>query len=403
MRTCARSSRPFALGFALLVLLVVLLAVSASAALADSPVTWQPAASNYGPLPSPTPFATGFPIPDGYGGAAGGTLPTTAVAGGVWDAASSVYTVGFAIPPITVGGLPSMAQTELSATPLEADTRLSMMFTKAAGQRVDSIAMLADPDAPVSLSYNAATLTASTQFTVVASVAEPVASAGGKVNAAFGMAIDCSPAAGRDAYGSIFVTDMSWLDIAPPAFTSSGVAGLSANGANGVKATFDGILSPELLAYWGVKDPATVQGFVGSSPIAGLTGATFARLGTGANWPAGYEKYRVTNSAWSKHDILWGVSAPPVVKPAKAVGTSPKGTVRGTKPTFKWRAVSGARSYELRVYKGSKQLLMKAGVTGLSWKASKALPKGANLTWKVKAVNKGGAGPWSAALRFKIR
>jgi len=45
----------------------------------------------------------------------------------------------------------------------------------------------------------------------------------------------------------------------------------------------------------------------------------------------------------------------------------------------------------------------KAGVTGLSWKARKALPRGVYLTWKVKAVNASGAGPWSTALRFKIK
>jgi len=403
MSTSSRSSRPFALGSALLTLLVVLLAVSASVALADSPVTWQPAASSYGPLASPTPFATGFPIPDGYGGASGGTLPTTAVAGGVWDAASGVFTVGFAIPPITTGGLPSMAQTELSATPLKADTRLSMVFTKAAGQRVDSIAMLADPDAPVTLDYApAASLTDATRFTVVASVAEPVASAGGKVTAAFGMIVDCSPLDARDAYGSIFVTNMSWLDVAPPAFTSSGVAGLSANGANGVKATFDGILSPGLLAHWGVLSASAVHGYVDSGLAAGLTGATFSGggLGNGSDWPLDWRKYRVTNSVWSKHDILWGVAAPPL---AKAAGTSPKGSVRGAKPTFKWRVVSGARSYEVNVFKGGRQVLKKAGVTGLSWKARKALPRGVYLTWKVKAVNASGAGPWSTALRFKIK
>ena len=57
----------------------------------------------------------------------------------------------------------------------------------------------------------------------------------------------------------------------------------------------------------------------------------------------------------------------------------------------------------MRVYKGSRLLLKKTGATTLSWKASKALPRGVYLTWKVRGVNSAGVGTFSTALRFKIR
>jgi len=57
----------------------------------------------------------------------------------------------------------------------------------------------------------------------------------------------------------------------------------------------------------------------------------------------------------------------------------------------------------VRVYKGAKLLMKKTGLTALKWKASRALPKGVCLTWKVRASNDAGHGVWSAASRFRIR
>jgi hypothetical protein len=408
MSSSPRVPARVALFGAALVLLVVLLTVAAPLALADSPVSWAPTDSSYGPTPSPTPFSTAFPVPAGYGGASLGTLESTAVAGGYWDAVAGVYTVGFETPPFTIGVLPSIDRTDLSGTPLTAGTRLSMVFTKAAGQKIASVAMLADPNAPVALDYApAASLTDATTFTVTASVVDPAPSASdpsGDVDAAFGLLIDCSTDPARNAYGSIFVTDMSWLDLAPPASVSSDHAGLRANGSNGHVVTFDGLLSEGLRTSWGIGLGTPVKGFVDASAISGGA-ATFTQCGagTGSDWPLGYYKYRISNSAWSKHDILWGLKGGKAVPPVKATGISPKGTVGGTRPTFKWRAAGGATSYAVRVYRGTKLLLKKTGATGLAWRAPKALPKGVSLTWKVRAANTAGAGPWSASLRFKIK
>ena len=134
--------------------------------------------------------------------------------------------------------------------------------------------------------------------------------------------------------------------------------------------------------------------------VTGLSSATFTVLGVGngSQWPLGSWKYRLTNRAWSTHDILFGRLA----KPAKAVGISPKGTISTTRPTFKWKKLGSATTHEVRVYKGSTLLLKKNGATMLSWKAGKALPRKVYLTWEVRGSSSAGSGSFSAALKFKI-
>jgi hypothetical protein len=82
--------------------------------------------------------------------------------------------------------------------------------------------------------------------------------------------------------------------------------------------------------------------------------------------------------------------------------TAPHGNVSPLRPTFVWGKVSGAVTYELRVYKGSRLLLRKTGVTKLSWKSGKALPMNVDLTSEVRATGAGGSGPWSDSLGFHI-
>ena len=275
------------------------------------------------------------------------------------------------------------------------------MFQKTAGQRVDSVALLADPDSLVSVEpADPAALTAATQFTVRATVTDPVQSASGNVGAAFGLCVDCSSLPARDFQSSLFVTDMHWLDIDPPSYSATGLAGLSAHGNNGTEATFDGIFAPAFLTAMGFTDFTQVQGYVDVTAVTGWTGAalTVPGVGDGSLWAAGSWKYRITNSTWCTHNIMFGR----LTSPAKAAGISPKGTVSTTRPTFKWKKTSLAGKYEVRVYKGAKLLLKKTGATQLSWKASKALPKNVWLTWKVRAANSAGSGSFSTALRFRV-
>ena len=393
--TCARSRRllPALLG---VLLLTLLLAPAALATVGSSPITWLPADSTYGD--AETPFVTVPMAPAGTGATSLGL--DAAYGAGFWDGSSEAYVMGFVNTVPT--GMPGLAETELGLTPLYYGVPLELVFQKTAGQRIDSVAILGDPDSLVSISpADPAALTAATQFTVRATVTDPVQSASGNVGAAFGLMVDCSSLAARDFQGSLFVTNMHWLDIDPPTFSSTGLAGLSAHGSNGTEATFDGIFAPAFLTAMGFTDFNDVQGYVDVTAVTGWTGAalTVPGVGDGSLWPAASWKYRITNSNWCTHDILFGR----LTSPAKGVGVSPKGTVTTTRPTFKWKKANLAAKYEVRVYKGSRLLLKKTGASLLSWKASKALPKGVYLTWKVRAVNSAGAGSYSAALKFKVR
>ena len=86
----------------------------------------------------------------------------------------------------------------------------------------------------------------------------------------------------------------------------------------------------------------------------------------------------------------------------KPVAKAPLGTVATVKPTFTWSGVSGARTYEVRVYKGSKLLLDKARLAKTSWRCTKSLPLYTKLTWKVRAVGSRSPGLWSKAFHFMI-
>jgi hypothetical protein len=89
-------------------------------------------------------------------------------------------------------------------------------------------------------------------------------------------------------------------------------------------------------------------------------------------------------------------------KPGRPAAKAPKGTVAAAKPTFTWSRAKRAATYELRVYKGGKLQLRKAGIRKRSWTSSKALPSNFALTWKVRARSAAGAGAWSRSLSFRL-
>jgi len=95
------------------------------------------------------------------------------------------------------------------------------------------------------------------------------------------------------------------------------------------------------------------------------------------------------------------VSAPAV--PGRPLAKSPKGLISSRTPTFRWTAATGAATYEVRIYRGSRVIRKKTGITKLSWKCTRRLPRKVWLTWKVRAHNAGGWGSWSAKPRFKVR
>lgn len=91
-----------------------------------------------------------------------------------------------------------------------------------------------------------------------------------------------------------------------------------------------------------------------------------------------------------------------VARPGRPVAKSPAGTVSTARPKFVWTSAVRAAGYELRVYKGASLVLRKTGLAKLSWRCGRALGKNVTLTWKVRARNASGAGPWSASRTFKV-
>ena len=88
--------------------------------------------------------------------------------------------------------------------------------------------------------------------------------------------------------------------------------------------------------------------------------------------------------------------------PGTPTAKSPSGTIATANPTFTWSAATRATRYEVRVYKGTTQVLKKTGITTLSWKTATALARNVNFTWKVRAGNASGNGAWSKSLAFKV-
>jgi hypothetical protein len=388
--------------FALL-LLAALLTLLPGMALAVDPVTWSVTESKYGAAPGSAPDTAFQVVPAPFPNIGMTAGANKAYGMGIWQDAQSVYVFGLTNTPVMTGAAPTMAETDLAGKDIGAGTLLELKFAKTADQRINYFAFTCDTEARITVEPEAGkTLTEASYFVVKATIVRPVKSASGELaGGAFGFMANLSSAADQDYLGAVFATNMHWDDVKPPTISSSGMAGLNAAGFNGVSATFDGVFPSDLLTKMGITDPANVQGYIDASRILPTsTAAAFAYkgIGDGSLWNAGWYKYRITNSAWSTHNILYGRA----VKPAKPVAKSPKGTIATAKPTFRWSKAAGATKYEIRVYKGTKKLFGKAGLPVTSLKCSKALPRGVSLTWKVRAGNSAGWSGW-ASLKFKVR
>ena len=91
-----------------------------------------------------------------------------------------------------------------------------------------------------------------------------------------------------------------------------------------------------------------------------------------------------------------------LAKPGRPTAKSPSGTIQSAKPLFAWSKAPRATRYEVRVYRAGTPLLTKTGIAKLSWRCAAALDKNVAFTWKVRARNARGAGPWSASRSFKV-
>ena len=130
-------------------------------------------------------------------------------------------------------------------------------------------------------------------------------------------------------------------------------------------------------------------------------------------WGSGERGYRMALGVFLLALLTAGLvavaAAPPaqsagraLARPGRPAAKSPSGAVQSARPLFTWSKAPRATRYEVRVYQGGALKLSKTGITKLSWRPGAALEKNVALTWKVRARNARGAGPWSASRRFTV-
>lgn len=91
----------------------------------------------------------------------------------------------------------------------------------------------------------------------------------------------------------------------------------------------------------------------------------------------------------------------PLPYPQAPVLTSPSNgeTVSTTSPLFEWLAVESALSYRLQIRDDSQTVVDQKDITANSWHGA-GLKGNTAYSWKVKAVNTRGEGPWSETRSF---
>lgn len=262
---------------------------------------WDPAGSSHTGGGGGFELVSGPEIPAGYGQT--NNVGTKAFGGG--NNQGGVFTFGF----VNTGApSPSFGDTELAATPLVAGTTLTLYFDKSATDRVNYVAVVGDPNAPVTYE-----LISTTRIKVVANVVDPVLSASGDNNAAFGLVIDYQNVAALDFKQAVFVTNMHHYDVSPPVTRPNGAAGINANGSNGTTATFRAYLPAGFLTSIGLTDPADCKGYLdgletppGDFTNEGLDDTLGFEFGDPGNPTNAVLKAVVVNDTWSPHDVQFG-------------------------------------------------------------------------------------------------
>ena len=262
---------------------------------------WDPTASTHTGSGGGFESISGPGVPAGYGQT--DNMGTKAFGGG--NNQGGVFTFGF----VNTGGPdPTFAETELAATPLVAGTTLTLYFDKSATDRVNYVAIVGDPNSPVTYE-----VISTTRIKVVANVVDPVLSASGDNNAAFGLVIDYQNVAALDFKQAVFVTNMHHYDVSPPVTRPNGAAGINADGSNGSAATFRAYLPVGFLTSIGLTDPADCKGYLdgletppgdfASEGLDDTLGFEFADTGNPTN---AVLKAVVVNDTWSPHDVQFG-------------------------------------------------------------------------------------------------
>ena len=101
-----------------------------------------------------------------------------------------------------------------------------------------------------------------------------------------------------------------------------------------------------------------------------------------------------------------------VLGPGATTPISPQGTTSDTTPTYSWRAVAAAESYDLQVHSGSGEVhrasytAAQAGCgegTGTCSVTPSAALQSVAHNWRIQTRNPYGSGSWSARTSFTVR
>jgi hypothetical protein len=262
-------------------------------------------------------------------------FPSTSNPAGAGTTASGVYAFGFATAiPGSTG--PTMAQTELKGSALTAGTNLVLRFSKPESESISFIAMVADASDPTNIGFKQLS---ATQIEIRAKIVDPILSENKNpdiMDSAFGLIMQttATPNSAFNFRGTVFVTDMHWLDLDPPGLedlpqtqsaeeVSGMVAGLVAKGIFGNRANFNAYM-PEDFFVFARDNGVEVNGAncLGYRTYVELTGSDegFFKLNTPTDLP--YDdpnfdiddngqsdaiwRYRISNTTWSRQVLTFG-------------------------------------------------------------------------------------------------
>ena len=254
---------------------------------------------------------------------------------GLGQSSSGTYRFGFFNRLPANPAAPTVAEADLTGSPLAAGTQLVLKFSKRTNDHVSFVAMTADAAvlSDVGYSVNAS----GNELTVRARVVDPVASESNNpdtVGAAFGLLVRLAPTAtGPENFrGTVFVTDMLYHDVEPPgpseaAQTSTNYIGqmvsLAAKGISANTATFHAFI-PERLFAAGRANGVDVTGenCLGYRTYVQLTGSTngFFKLNSppstafadanfdsdGDGTPDAIWRFKIASSTWSRQVMGFG-------------------------------------------------------------------------------------------------
>lgn len=142
-------------------------------------------------------------------------------------------------------------------------------------------------------------------------------------------------------------------------------------------------------------------------PCAAIV-CTFAVLSVSSQMPpaaagAGSASTRVADAAsMTPVDTRSTVAARALLGAPKT--RTPDGYVTAVRPVFKWTRARGATAYDVAICRAFtvKLVIRKTGVTRLSWRCTRALPKNTDLIWRVRARKGRRVGRWGTFGSFRI-